>query len=110
MTEDKKKEYLDLRRRKKNARYLAGVLILMAFIVMASWGWTPLKRVIPALQPLLLWAVLCVAAVIVFILSIIHDVKSKALENEIEDSRALTDIKTGIPTNFKITNLPRRGE
>ena len=68
-----------------NARKISVGFLLTAFIIMAGWGFTPLKNVLPALSALMLFGACAIIAVAFTILGLYRDVQIKALKASIED-------------------------
>lgn len=69
----------------RNARIRSLISIFGSMIVMALWGWTPLKEIIPALPVVFAWISLSMAALIYGIYSVIRKQQVKSLKAQIED-------------------------
>lgn len=81
MTEDLEKT----QRQEKNARKVASVFLFAAMALMALWGWTPLKKVIPGTPVLVLFMVFVVLSVILTLLSIYRGIQARSKKAQLED-------------------------
>jgi MFS superfamily sulfate permease-like transporter len=74
---DKQTEHDEKKRKQVNA-YRAGLIcIISSMVLMALWGWTPLKQIIPG--------VLVILAVGFTLLSLIRGVQVRSLKAAIDD-------------------------
>ncbi|MHA2054536.1 MAG: hypothetical protein ACW99F_13150 [Candidatus Hodarchaeales archaeon] len=82
---DKQTEHDEKKRKQVNA-YRAGLIcIISSMVLMALWGWTPLKQIIPGLTVLILFLVLVILAVGFTLLSLIRGVQVRSLKAAIDD-------------------------
>lgn len=74
-----------LKTQERNSKRISSACLIGSMFVMALWGWTPLKNVIPAIYTLVLWAALSLVALVVGILSIYRGIQVRSLKARIED-------------------------
>ena len=82
MTED----FKDLKRRKKNTSKIATYCLIASMGIMALWGWTPLKQIIPGAAVLFLFFVLMVVSMGATVLGIYRGIQIKHEKAKAEDS------------------------
>jgi D-alanyl-lipoteichoic acid acyltransferase DltB (MBOAT superfamily) len=79
-------EYEDLKRRKNNVNKIATYSLIISMLVMALWGWTPLKEIIPGAFILYLFVLLMLISIASTLLSIYRGIQIRHAEAAIEDS------------------------
>ena len=79
-------EHLEkLKKQEKKAALMSGVSLGVAMLVMALWGWTPLKTMIPALGILTLFVSFVILAIGAAIFRIYRGIQVRALTAKIAD-------------------------
>jgi uncharacterized membrane protein len=71
--------------KQRNTNLIATISLLLSMVIMGLWGFTPLKKIIPALLVLNLFIIFCLIAVAFTILGIYRGMQVKALKARIED-------------------------
>lgn len=74
-----------LKKQEKRAAYMSSISLGVAMLVMALWGWTPLKTVIPALGILTVFVSFVVLAIGAAIFRIYRGIQVRALTAKIAD-------------------------
>lgn len=79
-------EHLEnLRQQEKRAAFMSGVSLGCAMLVMAFWGWTPLKTLIPALMILTVFVSFVVLAIAGAAFRIYRGMQVRALKAKLAD-------------------------
>lgn len=80
-------EHLEkLQKQEKNAAVMSSISLVVAMLVMALWGWTPLKNIIPALTVLTLFVSFVFLAIIGAGFRIYRGMQVKAAKAKITDA------------------------
>lgn len=80
-------EHLEkLQKQEKNAALMSSISLGMAMLVMALWGWTPLKNIIPAITVLTLWGSFVILAISGAAFRIYRGMQVRALQAKIADT------------------------
>lgn len=80
-------EHLEkLKKQEKNAAIISSIFLGLAMLIMALWGWTPLKNIIPAITVLTLFVVSVVLAISGAVFRIYRGIQVRALTAKIADA------------------------
>ena len=74
-----------LQKQEKNAAAMSSISLVVAMLVMAVWGWTPLKTIIPALTILILFVSFVILAIAGAGFRIYRGMQVRALKAKIAD-------------------------
>ena len=75
-----------LQKQEKNAAFMSSVSLVVAMLVMAVWGWTPLKTIIPAITVLILFVSFVILAIAGAGFRIYRGMQVRALKAKIADT------------------------
>ena len=75
-----------LQKQEKNAAAMSSISLVVAMLVMAVWGWTPLKTIIPALTILILFVSFVILAIAGAGFRIYRGMQVRALKAKIADT------------------------
>ena len=80
-------EELKLRKaQERNAAKYSTACLILAMLVMAVWGWTPLKNIVPAAANLGIFGVLVLASIFLALTAFYRGIQKRALKAKIEDT------------------------
>lgn len=80
-------EHLEkLQKQEKNAAVMSLISLGVAWLVMALWGWTPLKTVIPAITVLTLFVSFIILSILGAAFRIYRGMQVRALKAKIADT------------------------
>ena len=75
-----------LQKQETRASFMSGISLLMAMLVMALWGWTPLKTIIPALWILTLFVSFVILAILGAAFGIYRGIQIRSLQAKLADT------------------------
>ncbi len=80
-------EHLEkLKKQEKRAAFMSSISLGCAMLVMAVWGWTPLKTLIPALTILTVFVAFVVLAILGAVFRIYRGIQVRALTAKSADA------------------------
>ncbi len=80
-------EHLEkLKKQEKNAAIISSLFLGLAMLIMALWGWTPLKTIIPAITVLTVFASFVVLAILGAVFRIYRGIQVRALTAKAADA------------------------
>ena len=79
-------EHLEkLQKQEKLAAFMSSISLGIAMLVMALWGWTPLKTMIPALGILTVFVSFVILAILAAVFRVYRGIQVRALTAKIAD-------------------------
>lgn len=69
----------------RNAAKFSTACLIVAMLMMAAWGWTPLKNIVPAAANLVFFGILMLTSVFFALTSVYRGIQKRSLKAKIED-------------------------